>query len=90
MFGKSPIPCSIAFASVAAVALWRSGRPAARIGAVLVAALAVVDFVNAYFVNETVVWQIMNPLMIMAALAWAAGALKSNLAPASDRPSGND
>ena len=82
-------PLFIAFASVAAVALWRSQSPAARIGAVLAAALAVVDFVNAYFVDETVIWQIMNPLMIMAALAWAAGALKTNLAPASDRPSGN-
>lgn len=72
-------PLFIAFASVAALALWRCGCAAGRVGAVIAVALAVVDFVNAYFTNQGVVWQIMNPLMMLATLAWAAGAGRANV-----------
>lgn len=66
-------PLFMAACSVAALALWRCGCVAGRVGAVIAAALAAVDFVNAYFINHGVAWQIMNPLMMLAALAWAAG-----------------
>lgn len=73
-------PLFIAFGSVAALALWRCGCVAGRVGAVIVAALVVVDFINAYFTNHGVVWQVMNPLMMLASLAWAAGASRANVA----------
>ena len=66
-------PLFIAFSSVAAVALWRCGCAAGKIGAAVSVILAVTVFVNAYFINSGVVWQIMNPLMMLSALAWAGG-----------------
>ncbi len=73
-------PLFIACCSVAAVALWRCGCAAGRAGAMIFGVLGLVDFVNAYFVNSAVVWQIMNPLMTLSALSWAAGALYVNVA----------
>ena len=73
-------PLFIAFCSVSAVALWRRRRAVARAAAVPFVILASVDFVNAYFVDSLVVWWIMNPLMIMAALFWAAAAPQSGTA----------
>lgn len=73
-------PLFIAFSSVAALAFWRCGVVAGRLGAVIIAVLVAVDFVNAYFTNYGVVWQIMNPLMMLAALVWVAGANKANTA----------
>ena len=72
-------PLFVAFASVAVVTLWRCGCAAGRIGAAMIAALAVVDLANAYFIDSGVVWQILNPLMMLAALAWAAGASPSGV-----------
>ena len=63
----------IAFAILTAPGLWRCGCASGYVGAALMAALGIVVFVNAYFTNVGVVWQIMNPLMMLAALAWAAG-----------------
>ena len=74
-------PLFIAFGSVAAVALWRCGCAAGRVGAAVWVVLGIVVFVNAYFVNNGVVWQIMNPLMMLAALAGAGGAVRANVAP---------
>ena len=71
-------PLYIAFGSVAAVALWQCGCAAGRVGALVPVAFGVVVFANAYFVNNGVVWQIMNPLMMLSALTWAAGASKAN------------
>ena len=75
-------PLFIAFCSVSAVALWRRGCAVARIAAVPFVILGGVDFVNAYFINSLPVWWIMNPLMIMAALFWAAAAPHAETAAA--------
>ena len=64
----------IALCSVSAVYLWRCGCAAGKVGAIIAAALAGVDFVNAYFLNIVVIWWILNPLMILASLAWAGAA----------------
>ena len=71
-------PLFLAFCSVSAPALWRCGCPAGRVGAGIVVILGIVVFFNAYFINDGVVWRIMDPLMTMAALAWAAGASRAN------------
>ena len=65
-------PLFIGCASVAAVALWRSGSPAARLGAVVSAALGIALFANAYFVDYGDAWQVLNPLLMLAILAWVA------------------
>jgi hypothetical protein len=73
-------PLFIGSSSVAAVALWRCGRPAGRVGAVVSAALGALVFANAYFVNNGVIWQILDPARMLTALAWAAGASHANIA----------
>ena len=75
-------PLFIGSSSVAAVALWRSGHATGRVGAVVSAALGALVFVNAYFVNNGVVWQILDPVRMLTALAWAAGASQTNVATA--------
>ena len=75
-------PLFIGSSSVAVVALWRSGHTTGRAGAVVSAAVGVLVFANAYFVNEGVVWQILNPVRMLTALAWAAGASQANVATA--------
>lgn len=65
-------PLVIGCASVAAVALWRTGNAVARVGAVVSMALGVVLFANAYFVDYGDAWQFLNPLLMLATLAWAA------------------
>ena len=74
-------PLYIAGSSVAAAALWRGGGFAGRGGAVIAAVLGLADFANAYFINALVLWQILNPLMILAALAGAGAVCR----PASAR-----
>lgn len=64
-------PLYIGCASVAAVSLLRGGGTPARCAALLSAALGLLVFANAYFVNEGVIWQIMNPAMMLTAVAWA-------------------
>ena len=73
-------PLFIGSSSVAAVALWRCGCAAGRVGAVVSAALGVLVFANAYFVNNGVLWQILDPVRMLTALAWAAGASQANVA----------
>ena len=73
-------PLFIGSSSVAAVALWRCGRPAGRVGAVVSAALGALVFANAYFVNNGVIWQILDPARMLTALAWAADASHANIA----------
>ncbi len=75
-------PLFIGSSSVAAVALWRCGCAAGRVGAVVSAALGALVFTNAYFVNNGVVWQIMDPARMLTALAWAAGASQANVVTA--------
>ena len=69
----------IAMCSLSAVYLWRCGCAAGKIGALLAAALGIADFANAYFLNIVVIWWVLNPLMILAALAWAGAAGYANM-----------
>ena len=83
-------PLFIGSSSVAAVALWRCGGAAGRVGAVISAALGVLVFANAYFVNNEVIWQILNPVRMLTALAWAAGASQATVGtPESGESSGD-
>ena len=68
-------PLYIAGSGVAATALWRGGGAVGRGGAVIAAILGLADFANAYLLNSIILWQILNPLMIMATLA-GAGAVR--------------
>ncbi|MDE2861111.1 MAG: hypothetical protein OYI31_04735 [Chloroflexota bacterium] len=65
-------PLFIGCSSVAAVALWRLGSPPGRVASLVSAALGATLFANAYFVDYGDAWQFLNPLMILAILAWAA------------------
>ena len=71
-------PLFIGSSSVAAVALWRSGSAEGRVGAVVSAGLGALVFANGYFVDNGVIWQILNPLRMLTALVWAAGASQTN------------
>ena len=73
-------PLFIGCSSVAAVALWRSGHIVGRVGAVVSAALGALVFANGYFVDNGVMWQILNPGRMLTALAWAAIAGEANVA----------
>ena len=75
-------PLFIASCSVAAAALWRCGCTAGKVGAVVPAALGIVMFANAYFLNVGVLWSILDPVRILTELTWAAVANKANAAPA--------
>ena len=82
-------PIFVGASSVAAVALWRCGCAAGRVAAVVSAGLGTLLFANAYFVNDGVLWQILNPVRMLTAVAWAAGAGQANVAtPEGGRPSG--
>ena len=72
-------PLFIASCSVAAVALWRCGCPAGKVGAVISIALGAVVFANAYFVNNGILWQILDPVRMLTELTWAAVANKANV-----------
>ena len=78
-------PLFIATCSVAAAALWRCGCTAGKVGAALPAILGAVVFANAYFVNNAVLWMILDPVRMLAELTWAAVANKANVA-APDAP----
>ena len=77
-------PLFIASCSVAAVALWRCGCPAGKMGAAVCVVLGVAVFANAYFVNNGVLWQILDPVRMLTELAWAAGAVRANIAAPED------
>ena len=83
-------PLFIGSSSVAAVALWRCRCTVGRVGAVVSAALGALVFANAYFVDNGTIWQILNPVRMLTALAWAAVASEINLATAeSGEPPGD-
>ena len=82
-------PLFIGSSGVAAVALWRSGHAAGRLGAVVSAALGALVFANAYFVDNGVLWQMLNPVRMLTAVAWSAGATHANVALA-ERESAGD
>lgn len=77
-------PLFIGSCSVSAVVLWRCGCFAGRIGSAISAALGIVLFANAYFVNNAVIWQIMDPVRMLTELAWAGGAIRANAAQESE------
>ena len=83
-------PLFIGSSSVAVVALWRSGHTTGQVGAVVSAALGALVFANAYFVNNGVIWQILDPARMLTALAWAAGASQANVATAESGESSGD
>ena len=78
-------PLFIGSSSVAAVALWRCRCATGRAGAVVAAALGALVFANGYFVDNGVIWQILNPVRMLTALAWAAGASQANVATPESR-----
>ena len=73
-------PLFIGSSTVAAVVLWRIGSAAGKAGAAISAAMGAVVFANAYFVDNGVLWQALNPLLMLTALAWAAVAGQTKLA----------
>ncbi len=73
-------PLFIGSSVVAAAALWRCGCAEARLASVVSLALGALLFANAYFVDNGVLWQILNPVRMLAFLAWAAGASRINVA----------
>ena len=73
-------PLFIGSTSVAAVTLWRSGHTAGRAGALASAALGALLFANAYFVDNGVLWQALNPVRMLTFLALAAVAGQANVA----------
>lgn len=64
-------PIYIGGASVAAVLLWQSGDHRQRSAALVSLALGSLVFANAYFVDEGVIWQFLNPLMMLSSVASA-------------------
>ena len=72
-------PLFIASCSVAAVALWRCGCAAGKVGVIAPAALGIVVFANAYFLNVGVLWDILDPVRMLTELTWAAVANKANV-----------
>ena len=77
-------PLFIGSCSVAAVVLWRCECAAGKVGAVISVALGAVVFANAYFVNNGILWQILDPVRMLTELAWAAGAIRANVASAEE------
>ncbi len=73
-------PLFIASCSVSAVVLWKCGCAAGKVGAAVSVVLGVVLFINAHFVNNGVVWQIMDPVRVLTEIAWAGLAGHSNVA----------
>jgi len=81
-------PLFIGSSIVAGVSLWRSGCTAARGGAVVSVGLGALLFANAYFVDSGVLWQILNPVRMLAALVLAAVAshLEASVPQGEDLP----
>lgn len=77
-------PLFIGCCSLSAVVLWRCGCAAGKVGAAISAILGAVLFVNAYFVNNPVAWQILDPLRMLTAIAWAGGAMQADAAAAGE------
>ena len=73
-------PVFIGASSVAAVVLWRCGCTAGRVAAVVSAGLGGLLFANAYIVDNGVLWQALNPIRMLTAVAWAALAGHANVA----------
>ena len=80
----------IGFTSWAAVPLWRRRAVSWRIGAIVLFALGYVVRVNGLVFDVGVVWDIMNPLIMLTALACAVYSFQASASwdePASSDPS---
>ena len=77
-------PLFIGSSAVAAMAFWRYGGEAGRVGAVVSVALGALLFANAYFVNNGTLWQVLDPVRMLTALAWATVAGQVNVAAPED------
>ena len=73
-------PLFIGSSTVAAVAMWRTGSAAGRVAGVISLALGAIVFANAYFVDNGTLWDALNPLRMLTALAWAAVAGEAHAA----------
>ena len=81
-------PLFIGSSTVAAVALWRTGNAAGRVAGVVSLALGAIVFANAYFVDNGTLWDALNPLRMLTAVAWAAVAGGAHVAAAGGRRGG--
>ena len=57
----------------------RCGCTAGKVGAIVPAALGIVVFANACFLNVGVLWDIRDPVRMLTELTWAAMANKANV-----------
>ncbi len=73
-------PLFIGSSTVAAAGLWRTGSATGRAAGAVSLAMGAIVFANAYFVDNGVLWQALNPLRMLTALAWAAVAGEANTA----------
>lgn len=71
-------PLFIGASTVAGVALWRCGCTSGRVAAVISLTLGSLVFANGYFIDNGVIWQILDPLRMLTSVAWAAGACVTN------------
>ena len=72
----------VGFSVAGALTLWQRGGTAYRVGSVLAIAFGAIDLINANFLQNGTIWQILDPLMILAALYWAVDEVRPGAAPA--------
>ena len=74
----------VGFSVAGALTLWQRGRTAYRVGAVLAVAFGAIYLINANFLQNGTIWQILDPLIILAALYWAVDEIRPGPSPAGD------
>ena len=77
-------PLFIGCSCVAAVAFLRCHSPWGYVGAAISVGLGALLFTNAYFVDDGVLWQVLNPVRMLAAVAWAAFASQAGTGKADE------
>ena len=78
---KAVNPLFLGCSTIAVVALWSRGGFWDGIGASLFAVLGTVLFINAYFVNHDILWEVLDPLRVLVLLLWAIAALRMDVRP---------
>lgn len=71
----------VAFSVAGALTLWERGGIAYRVGAALALAFGAIDLINAAFLQNGTLWQILDPLIILAALYWAVDEVRPGDSP---------
>ena len=71
----------IGFTSFAAIALWRLRTVPWRVGAIVVFVLGYAVRINGLVFDVPVLWDIMNPLIMLTALACAVDAFQADASP---------